>query len=86
MKEFKKYSEYKIKKGKYKGKTYKIEAYWHLLSGNSWMVCLSNVACLNYAMRSIKDCLPLDDSVLYGHIGDLGFLIHESEIDWESGE
>lgn len=70
----------KLTKGKFKGEEYRIEDWWHKITGNSWMYSEGNPACLNYAIRSSQEDLPLDDQVLYGKIGALGYLIHESEI------
>ncbi len=35
---------------------------------------------LNYIRRSALDKQPLDENVVYGKIGSLGYLVHESEI------
>lgn len=57
---------------------YHVEDLWINVAGKSWMDCDGNPACLNYAARSVG--LPIDDKVLYGKIGGLGYLVHESEI------
>ena len=62
------------------GSDYRVEDYWINVSGGSWMDAVGNPAALNYAMRSATAGLPIDDNVLYGKIGGLGFLIHESEL------
>lgn len=60
------------------GKTYRVEDYWDRVSGGSWMYANGNPAALQYAVRSVG--IPIDDEVLYGKIGDLGYLVHVSEI------
>lgn len=44
------------------------------------MFLIGNPCALDYAVRSLLDNLPMDNNVLYGKIGILGFMIHESEI------
>lgn len=71
-----------IKQGKYKGQTYRVEDWWDRLGQGSWMYCSGNISCLNYAIRSVDDSLPMDDEVLYGKIGGLlGYLVHVSELE-----
>lgn len=60
-----------------------IEDWWENVGGKSWMVCNGNPACLFYAMRSGFESLPIDNEVLYGKIGGLGYLVHISELDLE---
>lgn len=62
------------------GQPFTVEDWWENVAGKSWMFCDGNPACLIYAIRSGKDGLPLDDDVLYGKIGGLGYLIHISEL------
>ncbi len=62
------------------GSDYRVEDWWMNVSGGSWMDAVGNPAALNYAMRSAMAGLPIDNKVLYGKIGGLGFLIHESEL------
>ncbi len=69
-----------IKTGTYKGQEYRIEDWWDRVIGKSWMVCQGNPACIGYAIRGGMEGLPTDDEVLYGKIGVLGYLIHESEL------
>lgn len=59
---------------------YRLEDWWDLLTGGSWMFAEGNPAALNYAMRSGFSALPVDDEVVYGKVGNLGHLIHVSEI------
>lgn len=63
------------------GAKYRIEDYWDVVTGGSWMFAQGNPAALHYAMRSVANDLPLDDEVLYGKIGGLGHLVHVSEIE-----
>lgn len=62
------------------GKEFLVEDYWINVAGKSWMLCDGNPACLKYAMRSAFAGLPTDNNVLYGKVGMLGHLVHESEI------
>lgn len=69
-----------IKTGKFAGQQYRIEDFWDRLGQGSWMDCVGNPACLQYAMRSALERLPMDDEVLYGKIGPFGHLVHVSEL------
>jgi hypothetical protein len=62
------------------GAEYQIEDWWQNVSGGSWMDAVGNPACLDYAMRSALAGLPLDDEVVYGKAGPLGYLVHVSEL------
>ena len=57
---------------------FRLEDWWDHLTGGSWMDAVGNPAALNYAMRSALT-LPIDDEVVYGKIGALGYLVHTSE-------
>lgn len=59
---------------------FEVEDWWENVAGKSWMFCDGNPACLSYAIRSGKEGLPIDNEVLYGKIGGVGFLIHVSEL------
>lgn len=63
------------------GTEYQVEGYWDDITGGSWMHANGNPACLNYAIRAGFAGLPIDNDVLYGKIGALGFLVHISEIE-----
>lgn len=63
------------------GAEYRIEDWWDRVSGESWMTSYSNIAALQYAIRSAKNDLPLDDNVVYGKIESLGHLVHVSEFE-----
>lgn len=62
------------------GKIFDVEDWWHNISGQSWMNCNGNPACLKYAMRSAFAGLPTDNDVVYGKVGLFGHLVHVSEI------
>lgn len=68
------------------GSEYRIEDWWDRVGDGSWMDAIGNPACLVYAMRvGLSDNkIPLDNEVLYGKVGNLGHLVHVSEI--EDGE
>ena len=62
------------------GTEYRVEDFWDHLTGGSWMNADGNPAALHYAMRAGMTGLPVDDEVLYGKIGNLGHLVHVSEV------
>lgn len=63
------------------GSDFRVEDWWDKVSGSSWRNQAStNPACVIYMMRRSTEYLPDDDEVLYGHIGDFGYLVHLSEI------
>jgi len=62
------------------GSEIRVEDWWDRVSGESWMNCTGNIACMNYAMRSAFAKLPIDDEVVYGKVGIFGHLIHVSEL------
>lgn len=64
----------------FEGQQYRIEDYWTNVGGRSWMDSVGNPACLDYAIRSAGDGLPMDDNVVYGKIGAFGKLMHESQL------
>jgi hypothetical protein len=61
--------------------SFTVEDWWDKLTGGSWMFAEGNPAAMIYAMRSGISGLPLDDEVIYGHIGGIGCLVHVSEIE-----
>lgn len=63
------------------GHAYRVEDYWDRIVGMSWTLSVDNQAARAYAIRNSADNLPLDDEVLYGKIGSLGYLIHVSELE-----
>jgi predicted ATP-dependent serine protease len=63
------------------GKIMEVEDLWINVAGKSWMVCNGNPACLKFAIRSAFCDLPTDNNVLYGKVGLLGHLVHESEVE-----
>lgn len=60
---------------------YRVEDWWDLLTGGSWMFAEGNPAAMQYALRSGFAGLPTDDEVVYGKVGHLGHLIHVTEIE-----
>ena len=70
-----------IAKGQLAGSEYRLEDWWDRVAGKSWIDCDGNPACLDYALTSVEDGLPLDDNVVYGKIGRLGKLVHISQLD-----
>lgn len=64
------------------GAEFRLENWWdhETVHGASWMFAQGNPAALNYAMRSGLGNIPLDDEVVYGHVGSLGYLVHVSEL------
>jgi hypothetical protein len=58
---------------------FRIEDWWDKLTGGSWMDAKGNPAALVYALRIGLSGLPLDNEVIYGHIGAHGHLAHVSE-------
>jgi len=73
-----------IKTGTFQGNHFRVEDWHDRVIGGSWMDAEGNPAALDYAMRSgVKDKLPLDNEVLYGKIGGLGKLVHQSELATE---
>lgn len=73
----------RIKSGKYKDRLFEIEDWQENVMGRSWMNMNGNACAISYAIRAAEDGLPCDNNVLYGKIGFLGFMIHESEIGEE---
>lgn len=63
-----------LSSGPYAGEEYRIEDYWDRVSGQSWSMSAGNPAALQYAIKAPS----LDDEVLYGKIGGLGYLVHVS--------
>lgn len=57
-----------------------VEDYWDRVSGGSWMYADGNFAAMGYGMRSGVVGLPLDNEVLYGKVGGLGYIVHVSEV------
>ena len=63
------------------GAEYTIEDYWKTVNdGTSWMLAEGNIACVQYAIRAAKARIPIDDEVVYGKIGGLGYLVHVTEL------
>lgn len=62
------------------GNEFHVEDWWDRVGKGSWMFEEGNPACLQYAMRTALTAVPLDNEVIYGHVGGIGHLIHVSEI------
>ena len=62
------------------GDKYEVKDWWDYLTGGSWMDAQGNAVALKYAVRSGFGGLPTDDEVVYGYVGSLGHLIHQSEL------
>lgn len=64
------------------GAEYVVEDWWDKLTGKSWMISDGNFAAMHYAMRTglTGSPVPLDNEVVYGHIGNLGHLVHVEEL------
>lgn len=59
-----------------------IEDYWENVYGLSWMHSDGNPAALLYAIRTGMrgGAVPINNDVLYGKIGMMGYLFHISEL------
>ena len=69
------------------GDEFVIEDYWENVSGRSWKTSNGNPAAMEYGIRAGLSNLPIDDEVVYGKIGAMGFLCHVSELELpEEGE
>lgn len=62
------------------GQEYRVEDWWILVAGESWRTS-GSMAAFSYGVRIAATPLPLDDDVLYGKIGNFGYLVHVSEVD-----
>lgn len=71
----------KIVSGELAGNDYRVEDWWDRVAGKSWMNCDGNPACLDYAIRSANDGLPIDNNVVYGKVGMMGKLVHVSQLE-----
>ena len=60
---------------------FEIEDYWENVNGASWMVSNGNFAAMRYAYHAGRCRLPIDNEVVYGKIGNSGFLVHISELE-----
>lgn len=71
---------------KFGGAEFEIEDYWENVSGKSWMLSNGNPAAMFYAIRTGTQSFrtPIDNEVLYGKIGGLGYLFHVSELELPS--
>lgn len=63
------------------GAQYRVEDWWDLLTGKTWQESEGNFAAVHYGFRVGVNGLPLDNEVVYGKIGNLGHIVHVSEIE-----
>lgn len=68
---------------KFGGADFRIEDYWENVSGMSWMNSNGNPAAMLYAIRTGSQDfhVPIDNEVVYGKIGGMGYLFHVTELD-----
>lgn len=72
-----------ITKGTFKGEKFVIEDFTKNLFGTPWYNhTIENPAVLEATMRSMENEIPMSSDAVYGKIGGLGHIIHESE--WEA--
>lgn len=65
---------------------FRVEDWWENVYGRSWMVANGNPAAMVYGIRiGMKGSVPIDNEVLYGKIGGMGYLFHVSELCLEEG-
>lgn len=76
----------KITSGSYMGCEFRVEDWWDRVGNGSWMYATGIPVCMQYTIRTLKphEDLPIDNEVLYGKIGSLGYLVHISEIEQPS--
>ena len=67
--------------GELAGRHFRIEGWWDHLSGASWRDADGNAAALQYAVRAMIKGLPVNDDVVYGKVGPLGYLLHVTEVE-----
>lgn len=63
------------------GQEFRVEDWADRLLSKSWMECAGNPAARQYAIRSAYGRMPIDNEVVYGHIGPLGHMVHQSELE-----
>jgi hypothetical protein len=63
------------------GAQFRLEDWFDRLVGKSWANAAGNPAAFQYGLRVFHiGHIRLDDEVVYGKIGNLGHLVHNSEI------
>ena len=62
------------------GAEFRVEDWADNLWGKSWTLMNGNFAAMKYGYRAGLGGLVPDDEVVYGKIGNLGHLVHISEI------
>lgn len=63
------------------GNDFTIEDYVENVTGKKWIFMDGNPAALQYAIRAGSSGLPVDNEVVYGKIGRLGYMVHISELE-----
>jgi len=65
------------------GANFLIEDWYENVNGELWKASARRGiwAAVHYATRATGSGLPHDDEVVYGHIGELGYLVHVSELE-----
>jgi hypothetical protein len=69
------------------GAEFQVIDWWdRLTEGKSWRTQKDNWACVHYGFRIDRrnvngDAIPMDDEVVYGHIGAFGHLVHQKELE-----
>lgn len=66
--------------GQFKGEEYRLEDYWDRISPEPWGMSDGNPACIEYAIRTSTEGVPADDEVVYGKVGNLGKLMHVTQL------
>ena len=69
--------------GTFAGESYWIEDWWDRIAGKSWMDCVGNPACLEYAIRSSAEGDLISNEVVYGKAGPFGKLVHVRHLPQE---
>lgn len=59
-----------------------VEGLWKDITGQSWRHSDGNPAAIVYAIRSGAARIPPNDDVYYVKVSGLGYLVHESEIQF----
>lgn len=80
MREKSKYAG-QVLKVKETGEDFIVEDWCENVLGCSWMYANGNPTAMMYGVKAGCTGLPIDNQVLYGKIGGMGALFHESELD-----
>jgi hypothetical protein len=63
------------------GQLMTVEDWWINVTGKSWMEASGIPVAIQYGLRSGLSGLPTDNQVVYGKIGGLGYLLHDTELE-----